>query len=179
MLWTVLLINAAFFIIEIIAGLLAGSMGLVADSLDMFADAIVYGMAIYAVHKSSFTKKKVARISGYLQLALAIFGIAEVIRRYLISNSLPDHRLMIWISAFAFIGNAICFYLLQKHKNPEAHIVASKIFTGNDVLMNLGVIIAGVLVFVFHSFLPDLVIGTLVFALIFRGILKIFRISKN
>ncbi len=177
--WAVLLINAAFFLIEIVAGILAGSMGLVADSLDMFADAVVYGIAIYAVRKSSFTKKKVARISGYMQLTLALLGFAEVIRRYLMPNVLPDHELMILISVFAFFGNAICYYLLQKHKNPEAHIVASKIFTGNDALMNLGVIVAGVLVFIFHSFIPDLIIGVLVFTLIFRGILKIFKISKS
>jgi len=178
LLWQVLLINAAFFIIEIITGLISHSMGLVADSLDMLADAIVYGLSIYAVGGHADQKKRIARLSGYFQLILAIVGFGEVIRRFSGYGDSPEYKTMILISTFALVGNAICLSLLQKSKNPEAHIQASKIFTANDVLINIGVIIAGALVYLTSSRIPDLVIGAAIFGLIIKGTLKIFKISN-
>ena len=70
-------------------------MGLVADSLDMFADSIVYGLALFVVGKALFQKRKIARISGYLQLLLAVFGFVEVIRRFLGYGDTPNFRTMI------------------------------------------------------------------------------------
>ena len=75
LLWTVLIINFAFFIIEITTGFISKSMGLVADSLDMLADALVYGLSLWAVGSTVIRKKKVAKLSGYFQLALALIGL--------------------------------------------------------------------------------------------------------
>ena len=79
LLWTVLIINFSFFAIEIIAGIIAKSMGLVADSLDMLADGIVYGLALFAVGGTLTRKKKVAKIAGYFQIILASIGFIEVL----------------------------------------------------------------------------------------------------
>uniref|UniRef100_UPI0025C49FED cation transporter n=1 Tax=Marinilabilia sp. TaxID=2021252 RepID=UPI0025C49FED len=95
MLWTVLVINAAFFVGEMVAGWIAGSMGLVADSLDMLADALVYGLSLWAVGTLVVRKKRVAAISGYLQLALAMMGFMEIIRRFIGADIFPDLRTMI------------------------------------------------------------------------------------
>ena len=70
-----MIINFAFFIIEITTGFISKSMGLVADSLDMLADALVYGLSLWAVGSTVLRKKKVARLSGYFQLALALIGL--------------------------------------------------------------------------------------------------------
>ena len=75
-----LAINAAFFAGELTAGLLAGSMGLVADSLDMLADAMVYALSLAAVGHTVHRKKRLARLSGYLQFGLAMLGLVEVLR---------------------------------------------------------------------------------------------------
>ena len=93
-------------------------------------------------------------------------------------EALPDFRLMIGISLLALAGNALCLYLLQKSKSREAHMQASMIFTANDVLVNLGVIAAGVLTLLSHSKYPDLVVGTLVLLLVGRGALNILKLSK-
>ncbi len=178
LLWQVLFINFFFFILEIITGFLADSMGLVADSLDMLADSLVYGLALYAVGGTISRKKKVALISGFFQLFLAILGIIEVLRRFLGQEDIPDFKLMIIISLLALIGNAISLLLLQKSKNREAHIRASIIFTSNDVIINMGVILAGVLVFIFNSKIPDLVIGTIIFIIVARGAYKIMELAK-
>ncbi len=131
----VLAINFAFFLIEIITGVISNSMGLVADSLDMLADAFVYGISLYAVGSTILRKKRVATLAGIFQLTLAIIGFVEVIRRVLGIEKIPDFKVMIVISFFAAIANGVCYYLLQKSKSKEAHIKASMIFTSNDIII--------------------------------------------
>lgn len=178
LLWIVFAINAGFFVIEIIAGLVANSMGLVADSLDMLADTIVYGMSLMVMGSMMAKKKRVAKLSGYFQLALAIFGLIEVIRRFLGFDGSPDYMTMILVSLFALIGNAVSLYLLKKKKSKEAHMEASYIFTSNDVIANIGVIIAGIIVYFTNSAYPDLIIGTVVFLLVARGAFSILKLAK-
>lgn len=175
---TVLLINAAFFAIEIATGLISHSMGLVADSLDMLADALVYGLSLFAVGKTVTTKKNVAKAAGYFQIVLALTGLTEVIRRFFTADIVPDPATMIVVSALALIANGICLYLLQRMKDGEAHIQASLIFTSNDVIINTGVILAGLLVMLLQSAVPDLVIGIVVFAVVIGGASRILKLAK-
>ena len=179
LLWTVLGINFAFFIIEMITGVISKSMGLVADSLDMLADSFVYGLSLMAVGGTILRKKQIAKLAGYFQMVLAIIGFIEILRRFLGYESLPNFRTMIIVSIFALIANAFCLYLMQKSKSKEeAHMKASMIFTSNDVIINLGVLSAGLLVNWLHSGIPDLVIGTIVFILVIQGAFRILKLSN-
>lgn len=177
-LWTILIINFVFFLIEITTGIISKSMGLVADSLDMLADSFVYGLSLFAVGGTILRKKKIAKLSGYFQIILAALGFSEVIRRFLEVEKLPDFSTMIVVSIFALIANGICLYLLQKSKSKEAHMQASMIFTSNDVIINIGVIIAGVLVNLLNSNKPDLIIGTIVFIIVIQGAVRILKLGK-
>jgi Co/Zn/Cd efflux system component len=178
LLWSVLIINFSFFLIELSTGLISNSMGLVADSLDMLADALVYGLSLWAVGSAIGKKKKVARMSGYFQLTLALMGIIEVARRFIGFEAMPDYRMMIGVSVLALIANSVCLYLLQKSKSEEAHMKASMIFTSNDVIINAGVILAGVIVLVTHSKYPDLIIGSIVFIIVVRGAFRILKLGR-
>jgi Co/Zn/Cd efflux system component len=178
LLWQVLAINLLFFAVEIVAGYLARSMGLVADSLDMLADAVVYGLALYAVGRTARHKRGVATVSGVLQLLLALLGLAEAVRRFVTPQAAPDFRAMIGISLLALAGNAACLYLLQRSRSREAHMQASMIFTSNDVIANVGVIVAGGLVLLTASRWPDLIVGVAIFLLVGRGALRILRLSR-
>ncbi|MUP39605.1 MULTISPECIES: cation transporter [Labilibaculum] len=178
LLWSVLIINFVFFVIEMTTGLFSKSMGLVADSLDMLADSFVYGLSLWAVGSTVTRKKKVARLSGYFQLSLALLGLIEVIRRFLGSEAMPDYRIMIGVSILALIANAICLVLLQKSKSNEAHMKASMIFTSNDVIINGGVILAGILVLLTQSKYPDLIVGSIVFLIVVQGALRILKLGK-
>jgi Co/Zn/Cd efflux system component len=179
LLWTVLGINFAFFLIEMSIGLISKSMGLVADSLDMLADSFVYGISLFAVGGTLTRKKRIANLAGYFQITLAIIGFAEVLRRFFGAEKMPDFSTMIIVSIFALIANGICLYLLQKSKSKEeAHMKASMIFTSNDVIINLGVITAGFLVNWLNSNKPDLIIGTIVFALVIQGAIRILKLGK-
>ncbi len=178
LLWYVLLINFGFFLIEIGAGWLSNSMGLVADSLDMLADSFVYGLSLLAIGATVMFQKKVAKIAGFIQILLAVLGFIEVIRRFLNPDNIPDFKTMIVVSFFALLANAYCLFLLQKSKSKEAHIQASMLFTSNDIIINVGVIIAGILVHFTQNTLPDLIIGTIVFALVLQGAYRILKIAK-
>ncbi len=179
LLWSVLVINFAFFIIEMTTGLISKSMGLVADSLDMLADSFVYGISLFAVGGTLTRKKRIAKLAGYFQIMLAIIGFLEVLRRFFGEEKLPNFSTMIIVSIFALIANGLCLYILQKSKSKdEAHMKASMIFTSNDVIINLGVIIAGILVNWLSSNKPDLIIGTIVFVLVIQGAFRILKLSK-
>ena len=87
--------------------------------------------------------------------------------------------MMIVVSIFALIANGICLYLLQKSKSKqEVHMKASMIFTSNDVIINIGVILAALLVHWLNSNKPDLVIGSIVFILVVQGAIRILKLGK-
>jgi len=179
LLWSVLAINFVFFIIEMTTGIISKSMGLVADSLDMLADSFVYGISLFAVGGTLIKKKRIAKLAGYFQITLAIIGFVEVLRRFFGDEKLPDFSTMVIVSILALIANGICLYILQKSKSKEeAHMKASMIFTSNDVIINLGVIIAGFLVHLLNSNKPDLIIGTIVFILVIQGAFRILKLGR-
>lgn len=178
LLWTVLIINFLFFGLEMLFGIFSNSMGLVADSLDMLADSIVYALALFAVGGTIARKNNIAKFAGYFQILLAVIGFVEVVRRFIGVEKMPDFQTMIVVSVLALIANVICLYLLQKGKSKEAHMQASMIFTSNDVIINSGVILAGLLVNWLNSGYPDLIIGAIVFVIVARGAYRILQLAK-
>ena len=173
-LWAVLWINAGMFVIELATGIIAGSTGLLADSLDMLADAAIYAIALIAVGQVHQRQRRAARTSGWLQLALACVVLVEVVRRALAGEA-PEPAVMIIVGLLALTANLACVMLLARHRAAGAHMRASWIFTTNDTLANLGVVVAGVLVAVTETAWPDLVIGTAIAVLVASGAWRILR----
>lgn len=167
-----LAINAVMFVLEFGMSIVAQSTGLIADSLDMFADAAVYGVSLYAVGKAASLKLKAAHFSGWLQLALAVSVLLEVLRR-VVYGSEPVSTLMMGVGAAALVANIACLLLIFKSRNQGAHMKASWIFSANDVLANAGVITAGILVSVTESQIPDLVIGVIIGLVVLNGARRI------
>lgn len=177
-LWTLLAINGAMFLIEAVAGWWGESTGLLADSLDMLADASVYGIALYAVGRSRRLQANAATASGVLQIALGLGVILEVVRRFLYGGE-PVGVLMMSVGALALAANVSCLLLIAKHREAGVHMRASYIFSTNDVIANLGVMISGAIVMYLGSRLPDLVIGALISVVVLRGGIQILREAKE
>ena len=171
-------INATMFFVEMTVGILADSTALIADSMDMLADAVVYGIGIYAVGKSILHKAKAAQISGYFQLLLGVIILIDITRRLFLGSE-PISSLMIGMGFIALIANVACLVIIRNHKNDEVHMRASWIFSANDVIANMGVIIAGVLVVWLDSRVPDLVIGCIVSIVVLRGAWMILKDAKQ
>ena len=168
----VLAINAMMFVAEIVAGLLADSAGLIADSLDMLADACVYAISLYAVGRAPWVRQFAAKGSGLLQMTLGTGVLIEAIRRYCFGAE-PIGWTMIATAAVALLANAICLRLLWKHRRGDVNFRASYIFSANDVIANVGVMISGALVLSTGSQVPDLAIGFLIAIVVLRGGMKI------
>ena len=171
----VLAINAGMFVAEVIGARIAQSSALLADSLDMFADAAVYGLALLGVHRARASQVKAAHISGVLQLLLAFIALAEVVRRVFFGSE-PEAGLMIVVAAVALIANATSMWLLARHRQGGAHMKASWIFTTTDVIANLGVIAAAILVRLVGSNIPDLVAAILIALVVLNGAFRILRL---
>jgi Co/Zn/Cd efflux system component len=180
-LYALLAINGVMFVVELLAGIIGNSAGLIADSFDMLADALVYLISIYAIGKAYTKKLSAARISGYLQITLGSLLLLEIARRFFYGHE-PQSALMIGISLLALVANVICLMIINKHKEGEIHMRASWIFSKNDVIANTGVILAGVLVYWLQSRWPDLIIGLLIVSVVIRGgftILSETRLSEK
>ena len=163
-----LLINGAFFIGELTVGLISGSMGLVADSLDMGADASVYALSLAAVGTVAARKKKLSRVSGLI----------EVIRRFVVDVELPDPTSMIVLSSLALVGNIVTLVVLHRVRSGEVHLQASWIFTANDIKVNALVIIAAIGVALTDSAVPDLLAGAVIFLVVANGARRILRLTR-
>jgi Co/Zn/Cd efflux system component len=174
-LWTVLALNAAMFAVEMVAGWIAESTGLLADGLDMLADALVYGVALYAVGRGPALKQRAARLCGGLQLLLGLSALAEVLRRAHFGSD-PAPPLMIAVSVVALAANVTSLWLVARHQEGGVHMKATYICTANDVLANLGVIAAAGLVAWTGSPWPDLAIGTAIAGLVLRGAVRILKL---
>lgn len=173
-----LLINAVMFVVEITLGVMAQSSALIADSLDMFADAAVYSVGLYAVGRSQTAKNKAASISGVLQIILGLMVIFDVFRRYLYGSE-PDSIVIIFVGMVALVVNLICLKLLSRHRDGEVHMRASWIFSKNDVIANIGIILSGIIVYWSGQSLPDLIIGLVISLIVIRGGFEILRDVKQ
>lgn len=171
-------INLAMFFFEIGFGWLAQSTALIADSLDMLADATVYGIGLYVVGRTVRVKAKAALASGYCEMTLGLLILVDIVRRTLVGSE-PESAIIMAVGTMALVANVICLKLIHAHKDGDVHMRASWIFSANDVIANAGVILGGVLVFWFDSRWPDLVIGLIIAVVILRGAKRIIADAKN
>lgn len=173
-----LAINASMFIFELGLGWYAESTGLIADSIDMLADAIVYGIGLYAIGKATEHKAHAALLSGWFQGALGLLILVDVARRAIVGSE-PVSALMMGVGIIALIANIICLRLIQRHKDGEVHMRASWIFSKNDVVANTGVILGGGLIWLLDNRWPDLVIGSLIALVILNGARRIILDARQ
>jgi len=169
-----LMINAVMFCVEFVFGIVGQSTGLISDAVDMLADALVYGVGLYAVGKATAIKIRGAYFSGVFQILLALGVLADVVRRFLFGSE-PESMLMMGFGLLALFANIWCLFLIAKHRHGEIHMRASWIFSKNDVIANVGVIVGGLLVYLLDSHLPDLLIGFAIALIVIRGGIAIIK----
>jgi len=169
-----LFINGLMFVIELTLGIIGQSTGLIADSMDMLADATVYAIAMYAVGRGLQAKIRAAHVSGVFQIVLAFGVMLDVVRRF-IYGSAPESTLMIVMGLVAFVANVVCLILIARHRKGEIHMRASWVCSKNDVIANIGVIVSGGLVALLASPLPDLIIGFAISLIVMKGGISVFR----
>ncbi len=175
-LWIVLAINGAMFCLELVVGLLAGSVALQADSLDMLSDTLVYGFSLYAIGKSDRWRTGSAFLKGSI---MAIFGTGVLIQsgyKFFVGG-VPESSFMFLMSIVALIANAGCLFLLSKHRTDDLNMHSTWVCSRNDIIANSSVFIAAGLVAITQSKLPDLVVGLLITVIFLKSAISILKAS--
>jgi cation diffusion facilitator family transporter len=174
----VLLLNAAMFLAEFSAGLLAGSTALLADSLDMLADAMVYALGLFALGRAAHWRARAALTSGLLQLVLGL-GVGVEAGVKLFVDGLPDTATMGIFGVIALLVNSVCFLLLSRYRDGDINLRATWICSRNDMLGNIGVLIAAGLVNWLGALWPDIVIGLLIAAVVVHSAVRVIREARS
>ncbi|MES2002620.1 MAG: cation transporter [Pseudomonadota bacterium] len=167
-------LNGTMFVVGVSAGIVARSSGLIADGLDMLADAIAYAIALAAAGRTDLFKAAAARTSGFVLLTLGIVVLLDVIRR-LLTGEAPEGWIMIAVAAVAFAVNLNVLRLLRNQRSKEVHFRATVTFTQVDVIVNLAVIVSGVIVIATGFRFVDLAVGAAIGAYVIKEALEIIK----
>lgn len=172
----VLVINAVLFMVEAAAGWLAHSTALLADSLDMFGDSLVYGFSLYVLWRSAEWKVRAAVLKGSV---MALFGagvLIEVVYK-IIAGVVPVAETMGIVGLLVLLGNGLCFLLLFRHRSDDLNMRSTWLCSRNDIIANLSVLVAAVGVKILDSAWPDIVVGGAIAALFLKTAFAVLQES--
>lgn len=164
------------FFIEFTFGVLSKSTSLLADSLDMLGDASVYAFSLYVINKSSMWKARAALLKGILIILFAFFVLGEAINK-MISDVIPLANTMGIIGLIALAANFSCLILLLKHRDDDINMRSTWICSRNDIIANICVLLAAVLVSYFNSKWPDVIIGVFIAGVFLKSSVSILTES--
>jgi cation diffusion facilitator family transporter len=172
----VLIINAVLFVVEAAAGLLVNSTALLADSLDMLGDSLVYGFSLYVLWRSAEWKATAALLKGAI---MAVFGVAVLLEAVykIMAGVVPIAEVMGIVGLLVLLGNGLCFLLLFRHRSDDINMRSTWLCSRNDIIANLSVLLAAAAVKLFDSGWPDIVVGAAIAALFLRSAITVLHES--
>jgi Co/Zn/Cd efflux system component len=176
-LWTVLFINVAMFGVELVAGLLAGSIALLSDSADMLGDAWVYGLSLFAIGRGPLWKVRAASAKALVMALFGAFVLGQLIHRVL-HPGIPDSATMGWIGLLALAANSLCFGLLWRHRAADINMRSVWLCSRNDLIANGSVLAAALAVRWTGSAWPDWIVGGLICAVFLQSAWVVGRASR-
>lgn len=170
----VLAVNAAMFFAEFGAGLLAGSSALLADSLDMLGDSLVYGFSLFVLDRSPAWRARAALGKGVIMAAFGVGVLLEAFVR-LRAGVPPLVPVMAVVGVLALVANTFCFSLLWRHRADDVNLRSTWLCSRNDLIANGAVLVAAALVAASGSVWPDFVVGLGIAALFLRTAALVLR----
>jgi Co/Zn/Cd efflux system component len=174
----VLILNIAMFVIEVVAGFLAGSVALVADSLDMLGDALVYGFSLYVVSQASIWKARAALAKAGVMGLFGAFVLGQVVFK-LVFPEVPDYHAMGAVGTLALLVNAACAMLLWRHRAEDINMRSVWLCSRNDIAANGFVLAASVAVWRLDSSWPDIIVGAVICGLFLRSAFVVAREARG
>lgn len=175
-LWIVLAINAAMFLVEGAAGLLAHSTSLLADALDMLGDALVYGFSLFVLARSARWQAGAALAKGAFMLVFGLGVLGEAIYK-VFHPVMPGVATMGIVGGLALAANLVCFFLLYRHRGDNLNMSSTWLCSRNDLIANGGVLLAAAGSYFLSSRWPDIVVGAIIASLFFASSLSVLRES--
>jgi cation diffusion facilitator family transporter len=177
-LWIVLALNAAMFIVEAAAGLSAHSTSLLADALDMLGDAWVYGFSLFVLARSARWQAGAALTKGGFMLVFGLGVLAEAAWK-LAHPVLPQVGTMGVVGSLALVANLICAVLLFRHRADNLNMRSTWQCSKNDLIANLGVLLAAVGSHLTHAQGPDILVGVAIACLFLHSAVGVLRASGS
>lgn len=170
----VLVINLVMFFAEFTAGIMARSTALMADSVDMLGDALVYMLSLYALKRSLRWRAGAALVKAGVIAAFGIWVAIEVVLK-LVGDVVPTAQTMGVFGAIALAANLTCLALLYRFRHRDVNMSSTFECSRNDVIANTGVIVAAGGVYLFQSGWPDIIVGGIIAVLFFRSAIRVLR----
>lgn len=170
----VLAINLVMFGVEVIAGCLAQSTAVLADALDMFGDALVYGFTLYVLDRTATWRAWAAMAKGAVMM---LFGVAVLVEALfkILTQEVPNASIISVVGAIAVAANAGCLLLLLRHRHDDINMKSAWICSRNDIVANVAVVLAGLLVAFTGSYWPDVIVGIGIATLFLQSALGVSR----
>ena len=167
-------INAVMFVVELTAGMLAGSVSLIADSLDMLGDALVYGFSLYVITRSARMKAISALFKGSIMAVFGLFVLGQAVYKTFIPQ-VPVFETIGVIGLLALAANGLCLLLLWRHRADDINMRSVWLCSRNDIIANISVLFAALGVWLTGSGWPDVLIGLALATLFLRSALSVLR----
>lgn len=174
----VLFLNAAMFVVEFAAGLLSGSVALLADSLDMLGDALVYGFSLYVVNRNSIWKARAAFAKAGVMGLFGAVVLGQLILK-IIHPQAPVFEAMGVVGALALAANGVCFGVLWQHRAEDINMRSVWLCSRNDLIANVSVLLAALAVWALRSPWPDILVGALICVVFLRSALTVAREARD
>jgi Co/Zn/Cd efflux system component len=170
----VMMLNLMMFVLEFGAGIIADSAALMADSVDMLGDGLVYGISLYALERSLRWRAGMALVKGGFILALGLGVVVEIVIKMIWGHP-PASALMLVFGGMALLANLSCVALLWPYRRHDVNLSSTFECSRNDVLANVGVLAAALLVSATASPWPDIAIAAVIAFLFFRSSMRVTR----
>ena len=177
-LWIVVLLNVGYGVIEIFGSFLSGSQALQADALDFVGDGLISFLGLIAVGWGLAARAKAALLQGVFLGLLGLGVIGSTLYRVFVEHE-PETLLMGGFAVVAFIVNVAAALVLLPHRKGDANMRAVWLFSRNDAIGNLAVVVAAVLVWALSSSWPDLLVAFAVAGLFLQSAWSIIRDARS
>ena len=176
-LWFALIVNAAMFGVEIIAGVAADSRALQADALDFFGDAANYAISLFVAGMALATRAKAALFKGASMLLFGLWVIGYALYGF-VSGSNPQAETMGIIGGLALIANVVVAVMLFRFRSGDANMRSVWLCSRNDAIGNVAVMLAALGVFGTGQAWPDLLVASIMAILAIWGSIEVFKHAR-
>lgn len=177
-LWIVVLLNVGYGVVEVFGSILAGSQALQADALDFIGDGLISFLGLIAVGWGLAARAKAALIQGVFLAILGLGVVGSTLYRVFVEHE-PQTFLMGSFALVACVVNVLAAVVLIPHRKGDANMRAVWLFSRNDAIGNLAVVLAAVVVWWLNSPWPDLLVAFAVAGLFLQSAWSIIRDARS
>lgn len=177
-LWIVMGVNLAMFIVEMIAGFSAGSVSLQADSLDFLSDTVNYGISLLVAGMALRNRARAAFGKGVTMGLFGIWVLASSVWKGF-DGAPPEAVTMGVVGVAALAANALCFALLSAYRSGDSNMRSVWLCSRNDLIGNCAVLASAIGVARTGSAWPDVLVAGIMAVLALQGAAVVVRQARS